>query len=99
MSNPKQISLNALKIKEKDNVGTVITDIAAGRLVKVILDDRTVAEVRALEDIPTAHKIALRNIACDEDVLKYGEAIGRAIADIPAGGPCTHPQHQEPARE
>ena len=41
-----------------------------------------------LEDgcaIVRGHKYALRDIACGEYVIKYGEIIGRATSDIPAG--------------
>jgi altronate hydrolase len=42
--------------------------------------------VRAVEDIPAGHKMALRDIASGENVLKYGMPIGRATAFIPKGG-------------
>ena len=37
------------------------------------------------DKIPAGHKYALKDIAKDEYVIKYGEIIGRATADIPAG--------------
>ena len=37
------------------------------------------------EKIPAGHKYALRPIACGEYVIKYGEIIGRATADIATG--------------
>ena len=37
------------------------------------------------EKIPAGHKYALRDISCGEYVIKYGEIIGRATADISAG--------------
>ena len=37
------------------------------------------------EQIPAGHKYALRPIACGEYVIKYGEIIGRAMADIKTG--------------
>ena len=37
------------------------------------------------ENIPAGHKYALRPIACGEYVIKYGEIIGRATADISVG--------------
>ncbi len=37
------------------------------------------------ENIPAGHKYALRPIACGEYVVKYGEIIGRATADIATG--------------
>ena len=37
------------------------------------------------ETIPAGHKYALRPIACGDYVIKYGEIIGRATADIAEG--------------
>ena len=37
------------------------------------------------ENIPFGHKVALRRIAKDEPVIKYGEVIGKATADIGKG--------------
>ena len=41
--------------------------------------------VTLLEDIPMGHKVALRDIAKDEPVIKYGFPIGAAKTDIPKG--------------
>ncbi len=46
------------------------------------IDGRAVV---AREPIPAGHKISLRGIARGEVVLRYGQAIGRATEDIPAG--------------
>ena len=35
--------------------------------------------------MPVGHKIALRDIAQGEMIVKYGVVIGRATQDIPAG--------------
>ena len=37
------------------------------------------------EPIPIYHKVALRDIAAGQAVVKYGEVIGTALADIRAG--------------
>lgn len=42
-------------------------------------------EVTAVEDIPSGHKIAVKEIAKGEPVLKYGQIIGTAKADIHPG--------------
>lgn len=42
-------------------------------------------EIVLLNTIPFGHKIALREIAKGEDVVKYGEVIGRATQDIDIG--------------
>src|SRR5437764_270203 len=42
-------------------------------------------EVRAQTTIPAGHKIALRDIAAAEQVVRYGCSIGKALATIPVG--------------
>lgn len=72
-------------IHENDNVGTAVVEALSagdevgtnGRVTDVV--------VRANQDIPYGHKIALRDIARGEIVLKYGLSIGTATADIKAG--------------
>jgi altronate hydrolase len=70
-----------IKIHVNDNVAVAIDDIQKNETV-------TVGEVTvtAKEEIAKGHKIALRDIKNGEDVIKYGFAIGHAIAEIPAGG-------------
>ena len=46
--------------------------------------DRTL-KIRAGQAIPLGHKIALRNIAKGEEIVKYDCPIGRASRDIKAG--------------
>lgn len=74
----------ALLTNAKDNVATVIKDIKANEKVILVLDDEEII-VTAQQDIPIYHKIALCSIAAGEDIVKYGEVIGRATADIKAG--------------
>lgn len=75
---------DAIMIKDGDNVATALRDIAAGETTTVGCGDGTVP-VPLVQDIAYGHKFAVRAIAAGEDVLKYGEVIGRATADIPAG--------------
>ncbi len=42
-------------------------------------------EINLLNDIPVGHKVALRSIAENTDIIKYGAPIGHALADIKAG--------------
>ncbi len=65
----------------KDNVATAKSAIRIGTLLK--LPSGKKVEVR--EEIPFAHKIALRKISRGEAVIKYGERIGRATRAIEAG--------------
>lgn len=64
--------MKTLQIDPRDNVAVALSDISAG-------------DGFAREAIPAAHKISLRPIARGEAVIKYGQPIGAATADIPAG--------------
>lgn len=70
-----------------DNVATVLQNTEAhDRLSIVDRDKNKVGEVVAVEAIPFAHKICVRPISQKAVVMKFGVVIGRAMADIPAGG-------------
>ena len=74
----------AIQIRESDHVATAVTEILPGDTV-VVHGVRNGHIVEARERIPTGHKIALRPIATDEEILKYGEPIGIATAAIGEG--------------
>lgn len=74
----------ALKVSERDNVITVLNQVKKSDLVKY-MDNDNIKEVRAQDDIPLYHKIALCDIKEDENIVKYGENIGRASRDIVKG--------------
>jgi altronate dehydratase len=67
-------------ISAADNVGTALESIAAGQTIAA-----GASTVTAAEPIPRGHKIALRAIRAGDVVMKYGNAIGTASLDIPAG--------------
>lgn len=72
-------------IDEADNVGTVVVE-ALNKGDAVGTNGRiSDVEVTANADIAYGHKIALRDIAEGEVVLKYGLSIGNASQDIKAG--------------
>jgi len=50
----------------------------------VMETDETIG-LRALESVPLGHKIALNQIKPGETVFKYGNDVGRAIAEIGKG--------------
>lgn len=75
---------DAIMIKDGDNVATALRDLAAGESATVGCGEST-QTTRLLQDIAYGHKFAVRDIAIGADVLKYGEVIGRATADIAAG--------------
>lgn len=74
----------AIVMKAKDNVATVTEDIAAGNEIEISIEGK-ILTLRVTENIRFGHKVAIRNIAKDEKIIKYGEVIGVATADIAAG--------------
>jgi altronate dehydratase small subunit len=74
----------AIVMDSKDNVATLLTDADANDVVQVMMGDKT-TETRVQEKIPFGHKFATETITKGQDVLKYGEVIGRSTQDIGEG--------------
>ena len=72
---------------EKDSVGVVVVEgVKAGQdLIGWIMDQDKEITVRAQNDIPIGHKLAIRGIKADATVIKYSTDIGRAVAPIGVG--------------
>jgi hypothetical protein len=65
---------------DRDNVATALDALSPG--------DRVEAAGEAIDvrdAIPSGHKLALRRIASGEPVVKFGNRMGVATADIEAG--------------
>ena len=72
--------------EKADNVGVATVDIKAGEKAKgLYMDSQKPAQVKALQDIPLGHKIALATFKKDDSVIKYGHDIGRVVAGIKTG--------------
>ena len=72
--------------EKTDTVGVATEDIKAGRVAKgLFMDTQDPIEIKTLRDIPLGHKIALKDFAVDDIVIKYGHDIGKVVADIKAG--------------
>jgi len=72
----------AFQIQAEDNVATLMDEAAAGA-VDILGAEK--ATVNATENISRGHKIALREIAVNEAVIKFGVRIGHATRAIPRG--------------
>jgi len=72
---------------DRDHAGVVVVEgVEAGQALSGwSMESDASVEVTTLEPIPLGHKVALRDIAKGDDVIKYGEVIGQAISDIRAG--------------
>lgn len=72
--------------EDGDYVGVAVQDIQAGEEVLGIgIHSGKEYRVKSNHDMPLGHKIALRSIKKGEVVIKYGENIGNATADIQIG--------------
>ena len=76
--------IQALIIHPKDNVAVLTAAAAKGETVEAALEGKTVRLI-AQNDIPIYHKIALRDIAEGELVIKYAHPIAQAERLIRAG--------------
>lgn len=74
----------ALIINSLDNVATAMRDLPAGITVILVNNGRH-REVLLKDNIPYGHKFTIVQIIKGNDVIKYGESIGRAVADIGCG--------------
>lgn len=74
----------AIQILAADMVATAVDPLEPGEEVR-ITGVAQGAKLTANEAIPRGHKIAVRPIREGEHILKYGEVIGAATEDIPAG--------------
>jgi len=68
-------------IDARDDVAVALCDISAGVVAAVAGG----GSLTAVTDVAAGHKIALRALRAGDPVVKYGEVIGRATADIAAG--------------
>jgi altronate dehydratase small subunit len=74
----------AVVLDPRDNVATVLEDVSVGEEVSYQIENETKA-IKALENIPRGHKIALRDISRGNYVVKYGFPIGCATKNILKG--------------
>ena len=84
--NDKETMQMAMKLHEEDNVATAFTDgIQPGTAVEIRDKEGNREMLTVSEAVPRGHKIALRDIGRGEHIVKYGEVIGEASADIRKG--------------
>jgi len=72
----------AFQIQTEDNVATLMDDALAGSVEIIGANKSTVT---TSEKIARGHKIALKDIAANEAVIKFRVRIGHATQAIPRG--------------
>ena len=70
-----------------DSVAVVVVEgVKAGMdLSGWIMDEDRMTRVTAKQDIPIGHKVALRDMAAGDTVIKYGIDMGKVVKPIRAG--------------
>ena len=71
----------------KDNVGVIVVEgLASGAdMLGVITETDKTLRLKAKSSIPIGHKVALKALKKGDTVIKYGEDIGRMVADADVG--------------
>ena len=80
-SNAQDLAGFIIRLHPADPIAIAVQDIAPGSTLRAPDGGRLVAAER----IPAGHKIALRDLAAGETVLRYGYRIGQASQPIAAG--------------
>ena len=65
----------------EDNVAVSLADLTKGEMVRL----ENGREIALKEDIRFGHKFAVCQIGKDQNIIKYGQIIGKALADIDVG--------------
>ena len=74
--------MDTIKLDPQDKVVVASRDFKAGDSVAV---EGTDTLITLLQDVDRGHKIAIQDIAENEEIIKYGYSIGHAKTDIPRG--------------
>ena len=71
-----------------DNVGVVVVEgLTAGTdMLCCVTHDNSTFRLKSGADVPIGNKIARKDLKAGDTAMKYGEDIGKIIADIPKGG-------------
>ncbi|HDP0318987.1 TPA: UxaA family hydrolase [Salmonella enterica subsp. enterica serovar Concord] len=77
-------TFNALVISPEDSVAVVTENIQKEETVCYQINGQTV-NLNSVTPVPVYHKVAIKNIREGDNIYKYGQPIGRASQDIPAG--------------
>ncbi len=69
-----------LKINPADNVAVAISDLGAGEVITI-----DGVSITINQDVPAGHKVALKDFAEGENVVKYGYPIGHVKVSVKQG--------------
>jgi (2R)-sulfolactate sulfo-lyase subunit alpha len=70
----------------QDDVGVAVLDLKKGSIIgAVTLEGKAAGKVKLLNNVPLGHKVALRDLAKDKPVIKYGRPVGKTVQPISRG--------------
>ena len=75
------MSLDVIVLNPDDNVATAVRQLESGEAISIDGD----TNITVFHPVPMGHKLALRDIPLGDKIIKYGEVVGRATADIKPG--------------
>jgi altronate dehydratase small subunit len=80
------MSKKAIQIDTADNVATTTSNVRAKEIIEVLNPNGDIIlTTRPVERIMFGHKLALKEIAKNDNIIKYGEIIGVASKPIKIG--------------
>ncbi len=82
---------------EGDHVGVAVQDVEPGNRRAVYMDSDRQLSLDVTEAVPLGHKVALRDLPEDADLIEYGVRVGRTRKAI-AGGQLVHIHNLRSAR-
>ncbi len=69
-----------------DDVGVAVTDLKKGsKAGAVTLEGKPAGSITLRDKVPLGHKVAMRDLAENKVVVKYGREIGKAVQAISKG--------------
>ena len=78
------LNRSAIVMHANDNVATAVKNIQLKEKIELIVDGDS-REIEIKDPIPLGHKFAIEPIIKGQDIVKYGECIGKATEDIDVG--------------
>jgi (2R)-sulfolactate sulfo-lyase subunit alpha len=69
-----------------DDVGVAVEDLKKGSKIGVVtLEGKAAGAIKLVSNVPLGHKVAMRDMAKEKPVIKYGRPVGKAVASIAKG--------------
>jgi (2R)-sulfolactate sulfo-lyase subunit alpha len=86
-SRVKTVTTHFIVHDKADSVGVVVVeDLKPGTdAIGWIMETDETIGLKSLEAVPLGHKIALQSLQVGATVLKYGNDVGRIVADVAKG--------------